>query len=75
MKDKMRILIAYDGSDHARVGLADLGRAGLPRDGEAGGVGGRCLGATVFVNRGDCRNSAELTKSNGSHHAGAGAGF
>ncbi|MDQ3686245.1 MAG: hypothetical protein M3430_11700, partial [Acidobacteriota bacterium] len=35
MNDKMRILIAYDGSDHARVALDDLRRAGLPRVGEA----------------------------------------
>lgn len=31
----MRILVAYDGSDHARVALADLLRAGLPRQAEA----------------------------------------
>ena len=35
VKGKMRILVAYDGSDHARVALADLVRAGLPRQGEA----------------------------------------
>lgn len=31
----MRILIAYDGSDHARAALDDLRRAGLPRECEA----------------------------------------
>lgn len=31
----MRILIAYDGSDHARAALEDLQRAGLPAEGEA----------------------------------------
>jgi len=35
MNDRMRILIAYDGSDHARAALDDLRRAGLPREGEA----------------------------------------
>jgi nucleotide-binding universal stress UspA family protein len=35
MNDKMRILIAYDGSDHARAALGGLRRAGLPREGEA----------------------------------------
>ncbi|MDQ3684875.1 MAG: universal stress protein [Acidobacteriota bacterium] len=35
MNGKMRILIAYDGSDCARAGLDDLRRAGLPREGEA----------------------------------------
>lgn len=35
MKDKMRILIAYDGSDCADAALADLKRAGLPRNVEA----------------------------------------
>ena len=35
MNDKMRILVAYDGSDHARVALHDLRRAGLPCEGEA----------------------------------------
>lgn len=31
----MRILIAYDGSAHANAAIADLSRAGLPRQGEA----------------------------------------
>jgi nucleotide-binding universal stress UspA family protein len=35
MNDKLRILIAYDGSDHARAALDELRRAGLPREGEA----------------------------------------
>ncbi len=35
VKDKMRILVGYDGSDDALVALADLVRAGLPRQGEA----------------------------------------
>ncbi len=35
VKDRMRILVGYDGSDHARVALADLARAGLPRQAEA----------------------------------------
>lgn len=35
MNDKMRILIAFDGSDHARVALDDMRRAGLPGEGQA----------------------------------------
>ena len=35
MNEKMRVLIAYDGSDYARAALDDLRRAGLPRTGEA----------------------------------------
>lgn len=35
MTDKMRILIAYDGSDCADAALADLTRAGLPAEAEA----------------------------------------
>ena len=35
MKDGMRVLIAYDGSAHADDALADLRRAGLPREAEA----------------------------------------
>jgi nucleotide-binding universal stress UspA family protein len=35
MTDKMKILIAYDGSDCADAALADLKRAGLPSDAEA----------------------------------------
>ena len=35
MTDKMKILIAYDGSDCADAALADLQRAGLPADAEA----------------------------------------
>ncbi len=35
MKDKMKILIAYDGSEYADAALADLNRAGLPRKVEA----------------------------------------
>jgi nucleotide-binding universal stress UspA family protein len=31
----MRILIAYDGSDHAKAAIDDLRRAGLPRDARA----------------------------------------
>lgn len=35
MTDKMKILIAYDGSDYADAALADLQRAGLPPEAEA----------------------------------------
>ncbi|HEY9402085.1 MAG TPA: universal stress protein [Pyrinomonadaceae bacterium] len=35
MNDKMRILIAYDGSDQARAALDDMRRAGLPAEGRA----------------------------------------
>ncbi len=35
MNEKMRILIAYDGSSYADAAVDDLRRAGLPRDGEA----------------------------------------
>ena len=35
MREGMRVLIAYDGSAHADAALADLRRAGLPREGEA----------------------------------------
>ncbi|MCI0488225.1 MAG: universal stress protein [Blastocatellia bacterium] len=35
MKDKMRMLIAYDGSQCADAALDDLTRAGLPREAEA----------------------------------------
>jgi very-short-patch-repair endonuclease len=35
MKDGMRVLITYDGSAHADAALADLRRAGLPREAEA----------------------------------------
>ena len=35
MKDRMRVLIAYDGSAHADAALADLRRAVLPREAEA----------------------------------------
>lgn len=35
VKEKMKILIAYDGSDYADAALDDLRRAGLPRDVEA----------------------------------------
>lgn len=35
MKDGMRVLIAHDGSAHADAALADLRRAGLPREAEA----------------------------------------
>jgi nucleotide-binding universal stress UspA family protein len=35
MSDKMRVLIAYDGSDHARAALDDMRRAGLPGEGQA----------------------------------------
>jgi nucleotide-binding universal stress UspA family protein len=35
MKDKMKILIAYDESECAQAALADLSRAGLPRSAEA----------------------------------------
>jgi len=35
MKDKMKILIAYDGSECADAALADLQQAGLPRKAEA----------------------------------------
>jgi nucleotide-binding universal stress UspA family protein len=35
MNNRMRILIAYDGSSHADVALDDLGRAGLPQEAEA----------------------------------------
>lgn len=35
MKDKMKILIAYDESECAAAALADLGRAGLPQKTEA----------------------------------------
>ena len=34
MKDPMKILIAYDGSECADAALADLPRAGLPRQAE-----------------------------------------
>lgn len=35
MNQKMKILIAYDGSSHADVAIDDLRRAGLPREAEA----------------------------------------
>ena len=35
MNQKMRILIAYDGSSHADAAIDDLRRAGLPREAEA----------------------------------------
>jgi hypothetical protein len=35
MKDKMKILIAYDGSDCADAALEDLKNAGLPKTAEA----------------------------------------
>jgi nucleotide-binding universal stress UspA family protein len=35
MSEKMKILIAYDGSDCANAALDDLHRAGLPKDAEA----------------------------------------
>jgi hypothetical protein len=35
MRDGMRVLIAYDGSAHADAAVADLRRAGLPREAEA----------------------------------------
>lgn len=35
MTEKMKILIAYDGSDGAKLALADLQRAGLPDEAEA----------------------------------------
>jgi nucleotide-binding universal stress UspA family protein len=35
VSEKMRILIAYDGSDCAKLALADLQRAGLPLESEA----------------------------------------
>src|SRR5690349_19565414 len=35
MPDKMKILIAYDGSSGAEAALDDLQRAGLPADAEA----------------------------------------
>lgn len=35
MNDRMKVLIAYDGSAYADAALDDLPRAGLPRDGEA----------------------------------------
>ncbi|HEY8460034.1 MAG TPA: universal stress protein [Blastocatellia bacterium] len=35
MSQKMRILIAYDGSSHADAAIDDLRRAGLPREAEA----------------------------------------
>jgi nucleotide-binding universal stress UspA family protein len=35
MKDRMKVLIGYDGSDCAVAALADLRRAGLPREAEA----------------------------------------
>jgi nucleotide-binding universal stress UspA family protein len=33
--NKMKVLLAYDGSSHADAALDDLGRAGLPREAEA----------------------------------------
>ena len=35
MNQKMKILIAYDGSSHADAAIDDLRRAGLPREAEA----------------------------------------
>ncbi len=35
MREKMRLLIGYDGSKFANAALDDLSRAGLPRDAEA----------------------------------------
>ncbi len=35
MNEKMKILIAYDGSEHSEVALTDLRRAGLPRKAQA----------------------------------------
>jgi nucleotide-binding universal stress UspA family protein len=35
MNQKMKILIAYDGSSHADAAIGDLRRAGLPREAEA----------------------------------------
>ena len=35
MSDEMRILIAYNGSDHACAALDDMRRAGLPGEGQA----------------------------------------
>jgi nucleotide-binding universal stress UspA family protein len=35
MKDRMKVLIGYDGSDCAIAALADLRRAGLPREAQA----------------------------------------
>jgi nucleotide-binding universal stress UspA family protein len=35
MKDRMKVLIGYDGSDCAVAALADLRRAGLPREADA----------------------------------------
>jgi nucleotide-binding universal stress UspA family protein len=35
MSDKMKLLIAYDGSDYSEAALDDLARAGLPREAEA----------------------------------------
>jgi nucleotide-binding universal stress UspA family protein len=35
MRDRMKVLIAYDGSSYADAALDDLRRAGLPREGEA----------------------------------------
>lgn len=35
MKERMKVLIAYDGSAHADAALSDLRRAGLPREADA----------------------------------------
>ena len=35
MNEKMKILIAYDGSDCSKEAIKDLRRAGLPRESEA----------------------------------------
>src|SRR5678815_4963496 len=35
MNERMKVLIAYDGSAHADAALEDLRRAGLPREAEA----------------------------------------
>ncbi len=36
MNERMRVLIAYDGSSCADEALEDLPRAGLPREADAG---------------------------------------
>ena len=44
MNDKMKILIAYDGSDCSKEAIKDLRRAGLPCESEA-------LAVSVFSER------------------------
>ena len=46
MNQKMKILIAYDGSSHADAAIDDLRRAGLPQD---------VAGTVLFLASDDCR--------------------